>query len=64
MRSEMTGARAGMMDLSSSGVAARQFSAGCAWSDAGATDRAKAEQTTSFSKQRRVQLVKMNDASL
>src|SRR5438128_1867362 len=73
MRSEMTGARAGMMDLSSSGVATRQFSAGCARRDAGVMERARAEQRTErkrrFRKQRRVELVraeliKVNDASL
>src|SRR5258708_38221437 len=69
MRSEMTGARAGMMDLSSSGVATRQFSAGCARRDAGVMARARAEQNSRVSKRRRGELgrgesVKVNGASL
>src|SRR5882757_4976191 len=64
IRSEITGARAGMTDLSSSGVATRQFSAGCARRDAGVMERARAEQKSRFRRRRRVESVKVNDASL
>src|SRR5581483_5301694 len=64
MRSEMTGARAGMTDLSSSGVAARQFSAGCALRPAGITEARIAEETRPRKRRRVCELIKMNDASL
>src|SRR6478752_3561627 len=63
MRSDMTGARAGMMDFSSSGVAARQFSVGCAWRMAGVSERASAAENVSR-KRRRFESVKVDDASL
>src|SRR4030081_869441 len=63
MRSEMTGARAGMTDLSSSGVAVRQLSAGCARRIAGVSERASTAEKASR-KRRRLGLVKVDDASL
>src|ERR1700748_2982503 len=65
MRSEMTGARAGMMDLSSSGVAARHPSAGCGCSATGGGDKSRVKQKARYRKWRRGRtLVKVDDASL
>src|SRR5215467_1030084 len=63
MRSDMTGARAGIMDFNSSGVAARQLSDGCAQRMAGVSERASVAEDASR-KRRRVELVKVYDASL
>src|SRR4051812_9119361 len=65
MRSEMTGARAGITSLSSAGVAARQPSPGCACDAAVISETVSAAENARRRKWRRVRtLVKVDDASL